>query len=83
MAEIIGRLVANGKDCCYFCVMHPKFIIVSQPKETRGFLRMGMVCNHRDLIEGYEKELQDYTFYFTPIAGLPGNPLDTSSVEWV
>ena len=101
--------------------MHPKFIIVSQPGKVKGLLRMGMVSNHRDLVEGYEKvhgggwwmrddekkeivlygssgdfgspdfrfldmipeELKDYSFYFTPYQGLPGNPLDTSGIEWV
>lgn len=35
--------------------MHPKYIIVTQPHETRGLLRMGMVINHKDLVIGYEK----------------------------
>lgn len=35
--------------------MNPKFIIVTQPHETRGLLRMGMVINHKDLVIGYEK----------------------------
>lgn len=35
--------------------MYPKFIIVSQPKEMRGYLRMGMCINHKDLVNGYEK----------------------------
>lgn len=35
--------------------MHPKFIIAGDVKTGRGYLRMGMVINHRDLIVGYEK----------------------------
>lgn len=35
--------------------MYPKFIIVTSPGETEGFLRMGMAINHKDLIVEYEK----------------------------
>lgn len=35
--------------------MYPKFIIAGDPKDGRGFLRMGMVINHKDLRIGYEK----------------------------
>ena len=28
------------------------------------------------------QELQGYTFLYTPILGLPGNPLDLTDVEW-
>lgn len=28
------------------------------------------------------RELREYTFFFTPIWGLPGNQLDLSEVEW-
>jgi len=35
--------------------MYPKFIIVSQPKEMKGYLRMGICINHKDLVIGYEK----------------------------
>lgn len=35
--------------------MYPKFIIVTQPGELEGLLRMGECINHRDLIIGYEK----------------------------
>ena len=28
------------------------------------------------------RELEGYTFYFTPIHGLPGNKLDLTDVEW-
>lgn len=27
-------------------------------------------------------ELRSYTFIYTPILGLPGNPIDLSEVEW-
>lgn len=35
--------------------MYPKFIIAGDPKTGRGYLRMGMVINHKDLRVGYEK----------------------------
>ena len=35
--------------------MYPKYIIVTNPGEYNGFLRMGYAWNHRDLIIGYEK----------------------------
>ena len=35
--------------------MHPKYIISGNPLTGRGRLRMGMVCNHRDLRVGFEK----------------------------
>lgn len=35
--------------------MYPKFIIVTQPGEYEGTLRMGECINHRDLVIGYEK----------------------------
>lgn len=35
--------------------MHPKFIIAEDPRTGKGFLRMGMVINHKDLAVGYEK----------------------------
>ena len=35
--------------------MHPKYIIAGDPKTGKGFLRMGMVINHKDLVVGYEK----------------------------
>lgn len=35
--------------------MHPKYIIAGDPKTGKGFLRMGMIINHKDLIVGYEK----------------------------
>ncbi len=101
--------------------MHPKYIIAGDPKTGKGYLRMGMVINHRDLVGGYEKvwgggwwarndelkcitlygssydfgpadfkhlrlldrELRDYTLVYTPVAGLPGNVLDLSDVEWI
>ena len=28
------------------------------------------------------RELKDYTFFFTPYWGIPGNQLDLSEVEW-
>ena len=28
------------------------------------------------------RELREYTFIFTPVKGLPGNPLDLSEVIW-
>ena len=28
------------------------------------------------------RELKEYSFYFTPIYGLPGNKLDLTEVEW-
>ena len=28
------------------------------------------------------RELEGYTFYYTPIHGLPGNELDLTDVEW-
>ena len=28
------------------------------------------------------QELEEYTFYYTPIHGLPGNKLDLTDVEW-
>ena len=28
------------------------------------------------------RELKDYTFYYTPFLGIPGNQLDLSEVEW-
>ena len=35
--------------------MHPKYIITGDPHTGRGYIRMGMVINHKDLIVGYEK----------------------------
>ena len=35
--------------------MYPKFIIAGDQKTGRGYLRMGMVINHKDLRIGYEK----------------------------
>lgn len=101
--------------------MYPKFIIAGDAKDGKGYLRMGMVINHKDLRIGYEKiwgggwwarndeaktitlygssgdfgaadfrhwkradrELRDYTFFCTPISGLPANQLDTSDIEWL
>lgn len=101
--------------------MNPKFIIAGNPLTGKGYLRMGMVINHKDLRIGFEKiwgggwwerddekktvtlsgssydfgpadfshlsmidhELRDYTFFFTPVQGLPGNMLDLTGIEWV
>ena len=101
--------------------MNPKFIIAGNPLTGKGYLRMGMVINHKDLRIGFEKiwgggwwerddttrtitlygsscdfgpadfahlklidrELEGYTFVFTPVYGLPGNALDLDDVEWV
>lgn len=30
-----------------------------------------------------DSEFREYTFFFAPIAGLPGNVLDLSDVEWI
>ena len=107
--------------------MYPKFILVSDPKKPLvGTFVYGMVWNHKDLFEAYEKahgyvkihgggwyekddarktvtlygesgdygaanlsflnriprELEEYSFYYTPIHGLPGNKLDLTDVEW-
>ena len=107
--------------------MYPKFILVSDPKKPLvGTFVYGMVWNHKDLVEAYEKvhgyvkvhgggwyekddarktvtlygesgdygaanlaflnriprELEEYSFYYTPIHGLPGNKLDLTDVEW-
>lgn len=35
--------------------MYPKFIIVTQPGERKGYLRLGWCVNHKDLVIGYEK----------------------------
>lgn len=35
--------------------MYPKFIIVSEPRELEGTLRLGWCINHKDLVIGYEK----------------------------
>lgn len=35
--------------------MNPKYIIAGDPHTGKGYLRMGMVINHKDLIVGYEK----------------------------
>lgn len=101
--------------------MYPKFIIAGDPKTGKGYLRMGMAINHKDLRVGYEKiwgggwwsrndstktivlygesydfghpdfshwrmadrDLMDYTFIYTPVQNLPGNPLDTSEIIWI
>lgn len=34
--------------------MYPKYIIVTNPGEHEGFLRLGYAWNHRDLRIGYE-----------------------------
>lgn len=35
--------------------MYPKFIIAGDVRTGKGFLRMGMAVNHKDLRVGYEK----------------------------
>lgn len=35
--------------------MYPKFIICGDARDGRGYLRMGTVCNHKDLRVDYEK----------------------------
>ncbi|MGM9766456.1 MAG: hypothetical protein ACI3ZO_08890 [Candidatus Cryptobacteroides sp.] len=35
--------------------MYPKFIIAGDMRTGVGYLRMGMVINHKDLRIGYEK----------------------------
>lgn len=35
--------------------MAQKFIIAGDIRDGKGYLRMGIVCQHRDLREGYEK----------------------------
>ena len=74
---------------------HPKFILVSDPATPLvGTFVYGMVDQHRDLVRGYVKvprlsflnriprELEGYTFIFSPGWNLPGNVLDLSEVEW-
>ena len=33
-------------------------------------------------MSGIPRELEEYSFYYTPIHGLPGNKLDLTDVEW-
>lgn len=35
--------------------MHPKYIIAGNRITGKGYLRMGMVINHKDLVTGFEK----------------------------
>ncbi|MBO5562900.1 MAG: hypothetical protein J5939_04215 [Bacteroidales bacterium] len=35
------------------------------------------------LLDRVPVELKDYSFFFTPFPGIPGNRLDLSEVEWI
>lgn len=35
--------------------MHPKYIIAGNPRTGKGYLRMGIVYNHKDLTVGHER----------------------------